>query len=423
MDVDTAFLYGVMTGEPNIYVQVPEGYPIPDSLAQVPRENLVARVDKAIYGLKQSPRLWNKHIDDTMLQHKFTKSEIDPCLYHRKTSRGEVYVTIYVDDLIIAASSLALIDDFKDELKDVYAMKDLGELKYCLGMEVDHNWAEHTISIKQTKYILDVLRRFGMSNCKPAKLPMDPGVKLSKAMSPTTPDEIAEANRFPYREIVGSLMYLMITSRPDISFAVGQLAMYMNCHGSQHHAAAQHVLRYLKGTTDVGLTYGLDQGTLSLSGYSDADWGAHLDTRRSTTGYVFYLAGGPISWKSKLQPTVALSSTEAEYMALTAAAQEAMCLRGLAKDFSIDVVTPALIYEDNKGAIAMSINPVLHQASKHIAIKHHFIREKIDHEDIHLEYISTSRMLADALTKPLTFPTFERLRGALLGNISHASLT
>jgi hypothetical protein len=203
-------------------------------------------------------------------------------------------------------------------------------------MEVDHNWAEHTISIKQTKYILDVLRRFGMSNCKPAKLPMDPGVKLSKAMSPTTPDEIAEANRFPYREIVGSLMYLMITSRPDISFAVGQLAMYMNCHGSQHHAAAQHVLRYLKGTTDVGLTYGLDQGTLSLSGYSDADWGAHLDTRRSTTGYVFYLAGGPISWKSKLQPTVALSSTEAEYMALTAAAQEAMCLRGLAKDFSID---------------------------------------------------------------------------------------
>jgi len=226
-----------------------------------------------------------------------------------------------------------------------------------------------------------------------------------------------------HSEVVGSLMYLMITSRPDISFAVGQLAMYMNCHGPQHHAAAQHVLRYLQGTRDVGLTYGLDRSALSVSGYSDADWGAHVDTRRSTTGYVFYLAGGPISWKSKLQPTVALSSTEAEYMALTASAQEAMSLRSLAEDFSIDVSQPALLYEDNKGSIAMSVNPVLHQASKHISIRHHFIREKVANGDVCLRYISTSRMLADALTKPLTYPTFSRLRAALLGNISHASLT
>jgi len=424
MDVDTAFLYGVMSEEPEIYVTVPEDYPIPEDLQDVPREQLVARVDKAIYGLKQSPRLWNKHIDDTMHARGFTKSAIDPCLYHRKDDQGgEVYVTIYVDDLIIAASSPELITQFKDELKDIYAMKDLGELKYCLGMEIHHDWLRHTITVKQTKYISDILRRFGMDNCKSVTLPMDPGVKLSKSMSPSTLEGRAEADRYPYREVVGSLMYLMITSRPDISFAVGQLAMYMNCHGPQHHAAAQHVLRYLQGTRDVGLTYGLDRSALSVSGYSDADWGAHVDTRRSTTGYVFYLAGGPISWKSKLQPTVALSSTEAEYMALTASAQEAMSLRSLAEDFSIDVSQPALLYEDNKGSIAMSVNPVLHQASKHISIRHHFIREKVANGDVCLRYISTSRMLADALTKPLTYPTFSRLRAALLGNISHASLT
>jgi hypothetical protein len=248
MDVDTAFLYGVMTEEPDIYVQVPDGYPIPEDLKDIPREELVARVDKAIYGLKQSPRLWNQHIDATMQARGFTKSSFDPCLYHRKNRYGEVYVTVYVDDLIIAASSQHLIDQFKDELKDVYSMKDLGELKYCLGMEVSHDWSKHIITVKQTKYIHDVLRRFGMLDCKPVTLPMDPGLKLSRSMAPSSPDEVQQAAQFPYREIVGSLMYLMITSRPDIAYAVGQLAMYMNCHGPQHHAAARHVLRYLHGT-------------------------------------------------------------------------------------------------------------------------------------------------------------------------------
>ena len=420
MDVDTAFLYGIMSEEKDVYVEVPPGYPIPPELQG--HTNLVAKVEKSIYGLKQAPRLWNKHIDDTLTSRGFTKSMFDPCLYSRKSQHGVVYVTIYVDDLIIAATNTILIDAFKDELKDVYSMKDLGPLTYCLGMEVSRDSHTHTITVKQTKYIHDVLRRFGMLDCHPIKTPLDPGTKLSKTMAPQDDAERAAAAKFPYREIVGSLMYLMVSSRPDIAYAVGQLAMYMNCHGPGHHAAALHILRYIKGTAEIGLTYGLDHGALALSGYSDADWGANLDTRRSITGYVFYLAGGPISWKSKLQPTVALSTTEAEYMALTAAAQEAMSLRGLLSEFDIEASSPTLIYEDNKGAVAMSINPVLHQATKHISIRHHFIREKVVNNDVRLEYISTSRMLADALTKPLAYTLLERLRAALMGSLSHASI-
>jgi hypothetical protein len=234
-------------------------------------------------------------------------------------------------------------------------------------------------------------------------------------MVPQTAEEIAAAARFPYRELIGSVMFIMICTRSDISYGVGQLSMFMNCHGSQHHAAAKHLLRYLKGTADRGIIYRRDSGPLRLVGYSDADWGANVDTRRSTTGYIFMLCGGPISWKSKLQPTVALSSTEAEYMALTAAAQEAIALRGLLSDFGLSATDPVLIYEDNKGAIAMSVNPINHAATKHIAIKHHFCREKVTQGDITLQYIATTDMLADAMTKSLAFPTFSRLRDIFMG--------
>jgi len=213
-------------------------------------------------------------------------------------------------------------------------------------------------------------------------------------------------------------MYLMICTRPDIAYAVGQLARYMNCHGESHHRAARHLLGYLKETRSHGLTYGLDTGPLHLTGYSDSDWGADIDTRRSTSGYVFFLAGGPITWKSKLQPTVALSSTEAEYMALTPAAQEAISLRELFAELT-GIDESVQMFGDNKSSIALSENPTSHQASKHIAIKHHFVREKVRDKDILLAYIPTASMVADALTKALPYPTFSRLCRAMFGIEPH----
>jgi len=422
MDVDTAFLYGEMTGEPSICIPVPPLYPIPDELKGVPRDQLCARVDKSLYGLKQAPRIWNKHINRTMSDLGFTRAAKDHCLYIRRDSAsGKVlYVTIYVDDLIIAGSDLEVINQFKGEISTVYSMKDLGELRYCLGMEVNRNPETGVITVNQTKYIDDVLKRFRLNGdqLKTHKVPMDPSIKLSKAQAPTTAAEKVKADAYPYREIVGSLMYLMICTRPDIAYAVGQLARYMNCHGESHHRAARHLLGYLKETRSHGLTYGLDTGPLHLTGYSDSDWGADIDTRRSTSGYVFFLAGGPITWKSKLQPTVALSSTEAEYMALTPAAQEAISLRELFAELT-GIDESVQMFGDNKSSIALSENPTSHQASKHIAIKHHFVREKVRDKDILLAYIPTASMVADALTKALPYPTFSRLCRAMFGIEPH----
>jgi hypothetical protein len=415
MDVDTAFLYGKMPISNPIYVTVPKGYPIPQHLEG---KELVARCNKSIYGLKQSPRLWNENLQNTMRKFGFTKSEYDECLFVKRSNGEELYVAIFVDDLIIAGSSLTYINDFKNLLKKEYSMKDIGELKYFLGMEVIRDYTKGTITLSQHKYCMDVLRRFGMLNCNPSPIPIDPKVKLSVSMAPKTPEEIKKSEKFEYREIIGSCMYLMVSTRPDISFAVSKLAQFLNCHGPSHHTAAIQLLRYLKGTSKMGITYGLDKTPLKLTGYSDADWASNIDSRRSTTGYVFFLSGGAISWKSKNQPTVALSSTEAEYMALTSSAQEAMALQNILSDFNIDISAPVLIYEDNQGAIAMSINPVLHQTSKHIHIKHHFIREKVNDGNIVVNYISTEKMLADMFTKALSKIILYKLRDQVLGLVS-----
>ena len=420
MDVDTAFLYGVMPDDNPVYCDVPEHYPIPDELKHLDPSLLVARCKRSIYGLKQSPRIWNENVHKSMISMGFTRSLSDSCLYHRKVDGTELYVAIYVDDIMISGSSLKVVKRFKTEMAHKYRMKDMGPLKYFLGIEIDVDNDNNTISLGQKKYANDVLVRFGMADSKPALIPMEPGCKLSVTMGPKTPEEIKASELFPYREIVGSLMYLMTCTRPDLAYSVGQLAKYMNCHGPKHHAAALQVLRYVRGTTDLKLTYGgsTSKGPLEVVGYSDSDWAANIDTRRSTTAYMFFLCGGPISWKSKSQPTVALSSTEAEYMALTAAAQEAMGLRPLCADFGINidnVYKPILIHEDNMGCIAMSLNPVMHQTAKHIDIKHHFIREKVANNDVRVVYISTDKMLADALTKPLAKITFLRLRDVYMG--------
>jgi hypothetical protein len=317
---------------------------------------------------------------------------------------------VFVDDLIIAGSALNDITIFKNKLSQLYKMKDMGTLEYCLGISVIRH-SNGSISLNQSKYIDDTMSRFGLQLAHSEPTPMQQGLQLSKSSSPSDSANL----KFPYREVVGSLMYLMISTRPDISYAVGQLSKFLNCSGQQHHSAALHLLRYVKGSKDLCITYHANS-PLPVYGYSDADWAACIDSRRSTTAYIFFAAGGPISWKSKVQPTVALSSTEAEYMSLTAAAQEAMSLRSLQSEFSIPSDEPVLIYEDNQGAIAMSCNPVLHKTAKHISIKMHFIREKVLSGDVRLEYVHTEAMLADALTKALSKVIFLRLRSKILGD-------
>jgi len=300
-------------------------------------------------------------------------------------------------------------------------MKDLGELNYFLGMEVTRDRVKGTIKLSQCKYSADVLRRFGFLNAAPATLPMQPGLKLISKSPELSTTVSSSIEKYPYREVVGSMMYLQISTRPDLAYAVSYLSRFLNNYDSMHIAAANQLLRYLKGTQTLGITFSRSQ-SINLYGYSDSDWASDVNKRRSTTGYVFIMAGGAISWKSTLQPTVALSTSEAEYMALSAAAQESIALQYLRSSFNLPVTEPVQIFEDNSGAIAMAENPVHYSKTKHIHIKHHFIRECVENAQIKLSYISTSNMVADVLTKALTLPSFNKFQSYMLGHAPLSSI-
>lgn len=319
-------------------------------------------------------------------------------------------VTLYVDDLMLAASNVDLINEFKAAIKGQYKMKDLGELRWILGMEVRRDRKNRTTEIIQTSYIRQMLDRFGMSDCNPVATPADPNVHLTRLdPSKNKPDEW-------YRSLVGALLYAAMVTRPDIAYAVQVLGRHLQASGEEHRTAAKRVLRYLKGTMDQGIIYGRRaDGNILLLGYSDADWAGDRATRRSTTGYVFVLGGGAICWASKLQPTVALSTAEAEYMAVCSASQEALFQRQLLSDLDFPQQGPTTIYEDNTGAIALAENPVLHQRTKHIDIRYHFVRQHVELGNVALVHVASEDQLADLLTKPLPKPKVEHFRERMLG--------
>ena len=282
-------------------------------------------------------------------------------------------------------------------------MKDLGELHHCLGVCVEWDREQNSLWLHQKHYILNLIQKYGLQNANTVATPADISVKLtkedgiSKAVDPTA-----------YQSIVGSLMYAATATRPDISFAVGVLSKFCSKPTASHFTAAKRV-RYLKGTPDLALKF-VKSVDGTLTGYSDADWAGDLDDRHSTSGNLFIMAGGTISWTSKKQPTVSLSTAEAEYMALSTATQEAIWLRRLLADLNMEQSQPTVIMGDNQGSIAIARNPVFHVRTKHIDIRHHFIREVLQDGVIDLCYCPTSEMIADLLTKPLSRNRFEHLR-------------
>jgi hypothetical protein len=290
-------------------------------------------------------------------------------------------------------------------------MKDLGEAHYVLGIQIHRNRAERTLKISQQEYIKNVIERFGMSESHMVTTPMDHSIKLSKSNSPTTPKEINDMKNIPYQSAVGAIMYAMLGTRPDIAYAITTLSQFSSNPGMQHWMALKRILRYLRGTLDYGITYSFfaDDGKLSIRGYCDSDWGSNPDDRRSITGYVFLVAGGAVSWQAKKQPTVALSSVEAEYMASTQATKEALWWRTFLHELGNDVSAPIWIYSDSQGSIALSKNPEYHARTKHIDIQHHFVREHVSNGHVYFSYVSTDNMAADILTKPLAREKHHRL--------------
>ena len=295
------------------------------------------------------------------------------------------------------------IQKVKEELGTKFDIKDLGKLRYFLGMTIVQNQEEHSTWIGQPAYTTRLLEKQEMLECKPVATPVEPGTHLEKL----TVEEEA-VNQQQYQSVIGSLMYLSVCTRPDIAYAVGALARHASKPGKPHWTAVKRVLRYLNGTKNQGIIFRRGESA-SIVGYSDADWAGDRQDRKSTSGYLFQIAGGPISWRSKKQDNVALSTAEAEYVALSFAAQEAIWLRRLTSELSSPADGPTTIREDNQSAIAMARNPQSHGRAKHIDITHHFIRECVNKEEVTLAYCPTGEMVADMLTKGLARQQFSTL--------------
>jgi hypothetical protein len=404
MDVDTAFLNSYLEDE-EIFMRQPPGFEDPD------KPHAYCRLIKSIYGLKQANRVWNQNIDGFLVDCGFLITDADPCLYVRKLGGGGIIlVGLYVDDLLIASNDPGMTEELKSQLKSKYSMKDLGRATRILNMEI--GYCERYITLSQGGFIQRMIERYDLKDSKAVSTPMEVGIDLETSDSP-------QVNK-PYRALIGELLYVANNTRPDVSFAVSNLARYSQDPRQVHWRAALRIVRYLKGTINLGLQYErsgkLSSGSESLvRGYSDADWGGCKRTCRSTSGYIF-LDAGPISWRSNLQTIVALSTMEAEVIALSAAGQELMWIRKL-EEAAMDPEKCGdyipVIYEDNQSAIAISKNPTHQGRTKHMRIKDLYIRERVAAKEISVVYCSTKENVADIFTKPLGRDRFELLRGGL----------
>lgn len=418
LDVATAYLNGEL--EETIYIRPPKGIEealevlvkncrfeenirikAKTMLREIKGSDKVCRLNKALYGLRQAGRAWYSKLNRVLLKMGATPSKCDPCLYRVDKGKIPTLILTYVDDILILSPCLKLMSGIIEGLSNIFEVKNLGEVSFCLGLEFKRQDGE--ISINQRRYISELLERFGMTDAKPVCTPIETGSSLCKTEGGTSEEDA----KLPYRELVGALNYLAMATRPDISFVVSHLGQFNNCFNNAHWTAAKRVLRYLKGTIDLCIRY--RPSNEKLKGYVDADWGNNLDDRRSFTGFVFCLNGGPVSWESKKQRTVALSSTEAEFMAMTEAIKETIYFRRIFEEIGLKDLTDITIYNDNMGAIKLAENSVFHNRSKHIDIRFHFIREAVNEGLVRVEHLGTNWMIADILTKGLAGPRLREL--------------
>ena len=406
MDVKTAYLNAPL--DCVIFMEQPEGFEVVGENGQ----KLVYQLNKSLYGLKQSGRNWNNVLHQFLIDNLFIHSPVDPCVYFINSDTGHILILIWADDIIIAANSLNSVNKVKSLLKGKFKMKDLGSVKYFLGIEFVHK--NGGIEINQTHYVTKLLEKEGMIQCKSRATPCESN---PNSFNDNGNGIKENQNSRKYRELVGSLIYLMTCTRPDISWVVTKLSQHLEKPEIADWVMLKHVLRYLKGTCDHGLFYQKSKTGLVLFGYSDSDWAASIEDRRSTTGFYYSLNpyGPPVSWKSKKQRTVALSSCEAEYMALTASVQEACFLQMLLRDLIKLPDSPIKIYGDNQGAIALVKNLIIHSRSKHIDVRFHFIREKFLNNFVDIIYVPTDINVADIMTKPATKNKLSKFHTMLFG--------
>jgi hypothetical protein len=415
VDFVTAFLNSQLSEE--IYISVPPGFNERQDLLYVP-DGKVLRLNKAIYGLKQSNHLWSHFLSKAITEGLgFEQLKTDVSLYIKRVDGKLLMIIVYVDDCGIAATSQEEAIELYEKLKTIYACNNLGEMKWMLGIEFIRDYDSKLVKISQSKYIIDMMDKFKeYVTTKKYTMPADPKELPTDAMKPSTDEELELMKNVPYRPLLGSLLWLMVVSRPDISYIIIQLAKYQSDPGILHWKMLLRVFHYVISTKDMYLTLGgIDVSEIKLIVYSDANY-SKVDNCKSVSGYVTTIGGvGSLSWSSKLQPVTALSTTEAEYMALSSACQEALYLRSLLSEIGLVMNDPTVIYCDSTSAINLTKHDIEHGRSKHINTRFHFIRDQIMCNLIKVVKIPTIENRADMVSKQQVLNLFVNQRKINLG--------
>jgi hypothetical protein len=394
LDISNAFLHSALFEK--VYMEQPKGF------VDKNHPHSVCKLQKAIYGLKQALRAWFNRLSSYLLDIGFTASLVDNSLFILISGSIQIFMLIYVDDIIIIGTHAVMIHNLIQLMKKEFPVKDLGSLSFFLGIQVTRDYA--SLHLCQSKYITNILSRTQMSGAKLAKSPYPSGSKLSRL------DGEALLDPYEYRSVMGALQYCTLT-RPDIAFSVNQLCQHMHNPTAVHWFVVKRVLRFLKNTVDHGLFY--SKTTLQLNAFCDSDWAGCPDDRRSTSGSAVFLGDCLVSWSAKKQPVVSRSNTEAEYCSLAIATTELYWLRMLFQEIQIPLPVSPIIWCDNVSALSLAANPVYHARTKHIEVDYHYIREKVLNKDITISFISTSDQIADVFTKGLSSARFLFLKSKL----------
>jgi hypothetical protein len=411
VDISTAFLNGNIDAE--IFMEVPEGLHVDSPHGQ----KWVLQLLKGLYGIKQGPRIWAKKLHSVLTEMGFKRLECDHSVFIYDRNGTQVIVPVHVDDLIIASKSLKVIEEFVSQLSLRFKLRDQGPIGSFLGVKLERDYKNNTISLSQPAYIDSVIKEFlnidPSSPFNPVSTPMLENQRLSRLHCPQTDEERSAMAKFPYKAVVGKLLWLAIATRPDIAYAVSVLCRFLADPGKAHWAAVKHLLRYLRGTRDLKLVYSQSQTPNGFITYSDADHGGDASTGRSTGGFVTLIANGAVHWSSRLHKQVSLSSTEAEYVAASNAGQEIMWLRYFFEELRDPVKTASPLLMDSNSAIQVAKNPEHQSTMKHVHRHYHWLREHVERNNIEIKHVPGSENVADIFTKPLGRIKFVRFREML----------
>lgn len=372
-----------------IYMKQPRGFE---------KGDYVCKLNKSLYGLKQAGHEWNQCLNNFLTKElEYMRLASDPCVYTRKHGDEVIIICVYVDDILILCRDQDIIDEFKEEMDTRFGIEDIGECQRIIGIKVEQQ--KDRIRITQEDFIRQLIEDYGLADSRTEKTPVNTALEL--VCLETSCDGCDLIDGTTYRALIGKLLYIAGSTRPDVAFAISSLSRFNSNPHRKHWEAAKRVIKYLKGTIDSGIEY--RRNDVKLYGHSDADWANCRADRKSYTGFIIFIGGSPVSWEARKQPTVALSTTEAEYMAITSAAKEMIfCSRVLRElGFRKYCETPLKLYSDNMGAIKLSSNIGFSSRTKHIDTRHHFVRELVQEGLIELEHVGTEDALADICTKGL----------------------